>query len=344
MRDHAAVFGGDPRRLTVFGESAGAGSILHLLASPRRGDVFDQAIVQSGEPRTLTEAEAALVAEALVRELGLATADASGLRSVALDRLLAAQARAAAATFGAIGVMPFHPAIDGDLCDVSVLDGVHAGRADARGPGHRNHRDELSLFPEPRAATLDEDGLARWVHRLLGDGIDARTVITTYREQLGATATVPTIWDAVRTDAMMRIPNLRVADAHTARGAPTFVYRFDWEAPDVGAAHAVDVPFAFGTFDREGWDRARRVRRGRRAARGDHPAGLDHVRRHRRPPAGGRLAPARPRAPADPAARPGRSRHGRRPGGRRPALLRKAEQPEALLAEAHGGVVAGALE
>jgi carboxylesterase type B len=31
------------------------------------------------------------------------------------------------------------------------------------------------------------------------------------------------------------------------------VYRFDWEAPRLGAAHAVDVPFTFGTFDREGW-------------------------------------------------------------------------------------------
>ena len=57
----------------------------------------------------------------------------------------------------------------------------------------------------------------------------------------------------MRTDAMMRVPNLRVADAHAAGGDPTYVYRFDWSAPGLGAAHAVDVPFTFGTFDREGW-------------------------------------------------------------------------------------------
>jgi para-nitrobenzyl esterase len=34
------------------------------------------------------------------------------------------------------------------------------------------------------------------------------------------------------------------------------VYRFDWEAPGIGAAHAVDVPFTFGTFDRDGWGEA----------------------------------------------------------------------------------------
>jgi carboxylesterase type B len=53
---------------------------------------------------------------------------------------------------------------------------------------------------------------------------------------------------------MMRVPNLRVADAHAAhRPRATYVYRFDWEAPGLGAAHAVDVPFTFGTFDLEGW-------------------------------------------------------------------------------------------
>jgi len=31
------------------------------------------------------------------------------------------------------------------------------------------------------------------------------------------------------------------------------VYRFDWEAPGLGAAHGVDLPFTFATFDREGW-------------------------------------------------------------------------------------------
>ena len=51
----------------------------------------------------------------------------------------------------------------------------------------------------------------------------------------------------------MRIPTLRLAESRAACGDPAFVYRFDWAAPGLGAAHAVDVPFTFGTFDREGW-------------------------------------------------------------------------------------------
>jgi carboxylesterase type B len=64
------------------------------------------------------------------------------------------------------------------------------------------------------------------------------------------------VWEAVRTDVMMREPNLRVADAQAEHQPDTFVYRFDWEAPGRGAVHAVDIPFTFGTFDREGWGEA----------------------------------------------------------------------------------------
>jgi carboxylesterase type B len=64
------------------------------------------------------------------------------------------------------------------------------------------------------------------------------------------------VWSAARTDAVLRVPALRVADAHAAAGNRAFVYRFDWEAPDIGAAHAVDLPFTFGTFARDGWGTA----------------------------------------------------------------------------------------
>ena len=91
VREHAGEFGGDPRRVTVMGESAGAGSVLHLLTSPARGDAFDRAIAQSGQPITLDRATAAEVAHTFAAALGVESASADELRTLPVEQLLDAQ-------------------------------------------------------------------------------------------------------------------------------------------------------------------------------------------------------------------------------------------------------------
>ena len=154
--------------------------------------------------------------------------------------------------------MPFAPMLDGDVCDAEIVDALRGGRSVAVDLVIGTTRDELALFPDPRVDGLDDTRLARRIAHLLGGGGggDAGAALATYRAELehaGRVATNGAVWDAVRTDAMMRVPALCVADAHTAAGGSTWVYRFDWEAPDLGAAHGVDLPFTFATFDREGW-------------------------------------------------------------------------------------------
>src|SRR4051812_20905989 len=69
VHDHISAFGGDPQNVTVFGESAGGGSTLHLLASPYAD--FRRAIVQSGATAyTLKPDELATVLDAFTRALG----------------------------------------------------------------------------------------------------------------------------------------------------------------------------------------------------------------------------------------------------------------------------------
>ena len=253
VHTNGSVFGGDAGRITVFGESAGAGSILHL-TTLRNPPAVGRAIVQSGEPRTLTPDLAHEVRASLTKHLN-AGAGLDALRDAPVAALVAAQDGVFADLGSATGLMPFHPCFDDALVDVDPIGGFRAGRAREIDLVIGNTRDELRLFTDPRARDLDDAGLRRMVASLGGPGVDPDAVLAAYRRDDRHRA-AGAIWEAARTDAVLRVPALRVADAHARAGGVTYVYRFDWEAPGIGAAHAVDVPFTFGTFDRDGWGEA----------------------------------------------------------------------------------------
>ena len=114
VRDNIASFGGDRARITAFGESAGGGIVLHLCSSPLARGLLSGAIVQSGATfNTLDDPRAALVLDALLGELGLD--DAKLLVDVPADELVRAQLVASGALLGTVGMMPFHPMVDGDV-------------------------------------------------------------------------------------------------------------------------------------------------------------------------------------------------------------------------------------
>lgn len=48
IKENIELFGGDPNRITLFGESAGAASVNHHLLSPLSQDLFNSGIMQSG--------------------------------------------------------------------------------------------------------------------------------------------------------------------------------------------------------------------------------------------------------------------------------------------------------
>ncbi|HEY7137132.1 MAG TPA: carboxylesterase/lipase family protein [Acidimicrobiia bacterium] len=257
VRANAAAFGGDPGNVTVFGESAGAGCILHLLAAPGARGRFRRAIVQSGATNlTLQPDAAAEVANAFGRHLGVEVDAVDALRATPVADVLAAQEATAASVFATVGMMPFHPVADGDVVASAPLGAVAAGVADDVELLIGTTRDEMRLFFGVDTA-LDRDRLARRVDRLVG-AADGPALLAAYeasaepgRDEPGA------LWADVMTDAEMTRPAVAIADAHAARGATTYSYLFTWPAApgpvELGACHAIDLPFTFGTLDREGW-------------------------------------------------------------------------------------------
>ena len=79
-------------------------------------------------------------------------------------------------------------------------------------------------------------------------GLPVETGLAAYRAAYPG-ATPGDLLAAVQTDWWVRIPAIRLAEAHASHPARTYMYEFGWPAPDLGAVHALEIPFVFDTLD-----------------------------------------------------------------------------------------------
>ena len=154
VQGHIASFGGDPSRVTVFGESAGAGAIMHLLTAPGIGSIVRGAIAQSpGLDFTQSAELAAVVAGTFMARAGASTVDE--LRGLSTDRILEVQGEVATELLFDVGTMVFHPVVDDELVTATPSTAIAAGAAADVALLIGYTADEMRLFPDPRADELD---------------------------------------------------------------------------------------------------------------------------------------------------------------------------------------------
>jgi para-nitrobenzyl esterase len=246
VKRNIAAFGGDAANVTIAGESAGALSVMYLMAAPPARGLFAKAIAQSAYMISTPELRGSPFGDAPAEATGAALATKLGARDLAGLRAM----DAAEITNGAVlaGYLPFGT-VDGHTLPRQLVDVLDRGEQ-ARVPilagfNSGEIRSLRFLAPPPPADAATYTALIRARYADLADAFLALYPST----DLAESVLLPP------RDALYGWTAERLVAKQTALGVPAFFYYFDHGYPAAQSAgmhafHASEIPYVFGTADK----------------------------------------------------------------------------------------------
>jgi para-nitrobenzyl esterase len=258
VRDNISRFGGDPKNVTIFGESGGGRKVAMLMAMPSAKGLFHKAIIQSGSGLDApSRAEAIDMGRDLLKKLGIATGDVQALARADARAILNAQPQSslAASPAGRLTVptggfvpcvdgvalprKPFIPDAPADSAQVPLLIG--------------SNKDEMTIFRtrDAKFGSQTDEEFTAYVRSQLPDKAEAlipalRAAFPGYSPShlIVAAETMKGYW----------IATVFQAERKAMQGsAPVFVYQLAWETPVDGGRlrshHALDLPLVFNNVE-----------------------------------------------------------------------------------------------
>ncbi|MEZ5072500.1 MAG: carboxylesterase family protein [Bacteroidales bacterium] len=255
VRDNIASFGGDPKLVTIFGESGGGWKVNTLLGVPSAKGLFHRAIVESGPlTRFYTPEEADLIAIAVLEELGVSKEHPEALYDISFQDLLKAEAAVTSRTpmsFSSPGFPTgFWPVIDGDILPGHAYDPKPApcGLEVPLLLGQTGTEFTLFMLGDQSAYALDDAGLEMRVSQVFGKE-SAGEILESYRRDFPG-YDPSGLWFRVFSDYAMGALNSEILDVRSIPGAaPVYAYRFNWQTPvfegKLYSPHTIEIPFVF---------------------------------------------------------------------------------------------------
>ncbi|MEU6574282.1 carboxylesterase family protein [Streptomyces sp. NPDC046805] len=248
VHESIAAFGGDPDRITLAGQSAGAISVGSLIAAPQAQGLVRRAVLQSGAPEVSERDRVRRMVRRMATRLKV-PATAEAFAAVDRDLLLRTQGEVGRLSSPVLGGPAFGVVVDGDVVPRDPLAALLAGDA---APGVDLlmgwTRDEYRLWLVPGGLVEHVDRLGPVAYA----GAMARChcgheVPRGYRVLRPHAGTSEIVGQMV-TDHLLRIPLHRLAGA---RPGSSYLYEFAWPSnlPDLGACHALELGFVFDTGD-----------------------------------------------------------------------------------------------
>ncbi len=242
VQSNISAFGGDPGRVTIGGESAGAKLTDVLMGIPSTQPLFHQMISESGgAERIWSEVDARMAAAAFGKVwMEQSKSDNSALKTAGADLIIQAQ-------HDFMEGYPYHfplrPEVDGKLIPALPVWTISHGSTRGKRLLIGTNRDESALFIGPHPAS---DPAAKDLGNL--SVVKFEPILEKYK------GIYPEMADAQRriravTAEEYWIPSIRVADAHVQGGGEAFMYRLDFSESSgrLGgfAYHSLDVPLVW---------------------------------------------------------------------------------------------------
>ncbi|MFC5954134.1 carboxylesterase family protein [Streptomyces pratens] len=248
VHEAIAAFGGDPHRITLAGQSAGAISTGALIAAPQAQGLVRRAILQSGAPEASDRDKVRRVVRRMANRLKV-PATAEAFTAVDRDLLLRTQAEVGRLSSPVLGGPAFGIVTDDDLVPRDPLEALTEGGA-APGldllTGWTGDEYRLWLVPGGLVDRVDRLGPVALAGAMARCHCGSE-VPRGYRALRPDAGTAEIVGQLV-TDHLLRLPLHRLADG---REGPSYVYEFAWPShrPGMGACHALELGFVFDSGD-----------------------------------------------------------------------------------------------